>query len=780
MPRWWTNSSACPPAHPERARPTIYPMNRLYLLALVGLAAIPWIVYSPLILLPNTGHQGPVGIFLLAISAPLVADIVRLFFRLRDKSTEQTGRLLGIAIATLWVCHPILLESVLVDRIMLDMTVATLLAINLALRARESTSWPLLLTCGLAMFCEAFYFSHGRPLAPVIVLLIHWMLPGKTVVWPRRYWIAIWAPVLVALLLLPWMQFYERRVIEPPYASFDVSWTELIATQPFAWAEALSQLVWPHPTAFKATMAPTELIPAWAVILIAAFLVLGLAHLVYWHQSLLGFLILCFVLAMARTTTIPLDIGQFGRWEVFSTSFLTLAWVPIASGLVGLAFLTCYRLLGGKQASAQAIVALSMTLSIYTGLESFRMANQVANPLDMAIATHEEFPNTASSHWILSVETRIKKPPNLERALEHAHQAVSLRPRDGKLHKNLADVYKRLRQVDQVFHEYRLASRLAPQVAWIGREFSELLIDRDRVREAEELLWRIIRSNESYNETEYTTLGFLMLRQTRWKEAEDAFQNAIAAQTWSREPEMYFGLGSAQMATGKMEAAEENFREAIDLRPEYSDAHYSLASLLTLTATEQSDREAAMQHLLQAIEADPTNVNARVLLGNQLMLAGQPVDAAEQFRIAVVVSPENTQARYSLATALIESNRYAEAIPHLEQTIRREPNWADAALDLGWIRASLDDPALRNGEEALAIIERLTAGRYANDPRVLDLKAAALAEVGRFDEAEDTAVQAINRAIETGHEDLALDVQDRLRYYNLGQPYRIRQLWNRD
>jgi tetratricopeptide (TPR) repeat protein len=753
-------------------------MNRVFLLALVGLFALPWVIYWPLFLEPYLGEKVPFALVLVGLSSCLLADVVRLFFRRSDASSESTGRLLGVASALLWITHPILLEAVSMDRVMLEMTFTTLLAVNLALRAVHNESRTLYFLCGLAMFAEVI-FSHGRPLAPFIVLLVSWVLPNQELKWPKRIWLVAFASVLVAFTLLPWTGYWNDRVFEPPTASFDVSISEFIATQPFAWTKALGQLFFPHPVGFKETMPPTDLVPAWAVAAVTVFLILALAHLVFWNRSTFSLLALCFVLAMARDASMPLDLGDFGRWEVFSTSFITLAWASAAVGMAALTFAGMLSLLGGERSSAQAVVALVISLGSVAALTTFKMAIDVGDGDQMVLAMHKEFPSSAMAYRMLSLDAHYNRPPDVDAALDHARYAVSLRPRNADLHKRLAEVYLTLNEHDEAFEAYRTASRLEPQDRSVALKHSELLVDRDRVREAEEVLRRSIRSDEAWNDDTYIALGFLMLKQNRWNEALEAFEKAIDDAILP-SADMYFGLGSAQMVTGQTEAARESFRQAIELRPQYSEAHYSLAALLALTAKSQDDRQAAMYHVMQAIEANPRNVNARVFLGNNFMLSGRPTEAAEQYRIAIDVSPENTQARYSLATALIESNRYAEAISHLEETIRREPDWVDAALDLGWIRASLEDPTLRDGNEALAIVERLLAGQYANNPHILDLKAAALAEVGRFDEAEDTAVLAINRAIETGREDFALDVQDRLRYYNLGQPYRIRQLWTRD
>jgi hypothetical protein len=58
------------------------------------------------------------------------------------------------------------------------------------------------------------------------------------------------------------------------------------------------------------------------------------------------------------------------------------------------------------------------------------------------------------------------------------------------------------------------------------------------------------------------------------------------------------------------------------------------------------------------------------------------------------------------------------------------------------------------------------------DPFLLDTLAAAYAEVGRFGDARQTAQEAIDIALLTGHYDLVKDIKRRLELYKSNHPYR--------
>ena len=94
---------------------------------------------------------------------------------------------------------------------------------------------------------------------------------------------------------------------------------------------------------------------------------------------------------------------------------------------------------------------------------------------------------------------------------------------------------------------------------------------------------------------------------------------------------------------------------------------------------------------------------------------------------------------------------------------------------LGWLRATAADPAVRNAGEALALAERLAATGGVDRAAALDLRAAALAELDRFDEAIPFAQQALDLA-RANQPDLAAAIQRRLQGYMERQPARTERL----
>jgi Flp pilus assembly protein TadD len=92
--------------------------------------------------------------------------------------------------------------------------------------------------------------------------------------------------------------------------------------------------------------------------------------------------------------------------------------------------------------------------------------------------------------------------------------------------------------------------------------------------------------------------------------------------------------------------------------------------------------------------------------------------------------------------------------------------------NLAWLLATCGDGSVRNGQRALELAERANRLAGGQDVRVLDTLAAAYAEAGRFEEAVRTVQAAIQLASATGRTESARRMQERLRLYQAGQPYR--------
>jgi hypothetical protein len=93
-------------------------------------------------------------------------------------------------------------------------------------------------------------------------------------------------------------------------------------------------------------------------------------------------------------------------------------------------------------------------------------------------------------------------------------------------------------------------------------------------------------------------------------------------------------------------------------------------------------------------------------------------------------------------------------------------------VNAAWILATSADDRVRNGTSALAIVEPIVAA-HPRDPSVLEVYAAALAEVGRFDDAVGVTERMIGLARQNADTDAEARAARRI------ESYRARRAWRR-
>jgi len=175
-----------------------------------------------------------------------------------------------------------------------------------------------------------------------------------------------------------------------------------------------------------------------------------------------------------------------------------------------------------------------------------------------------------------------------------------------------------------------------------------------------------------------------------------------------------------------------------------------------------------------ALELWQGNFLARERLGMVYLRQRRVADAIREFSEAIRLNPNGLSPRLRLYNALCAQGRYAEAAKSLRQVTRLSPQNVEAHLALAWLLATCPDEQVRDGNEALRHVQ--TARRLTHPERhdVLDVSAAAYAELGQFEQAQEVASAAVDRARQRGLWKPAEEISQRLAAYRNGRPWRAR------
>ncbi len=161
-------------------------------------------------------------------------------------------------------------------------------------------------------------------------------------------------------------------------------------------------------------------------------------------------------------------------------------------------------------------------------------------------------------------------------------------------------------------------------------------------------------------------------------------------------PIMLFSLATLQSQAEERESAVENFRKALELFPNFRDAHRNLA--VVYVQLEKFDE--AEEHLIRAIELGSREGLTMGLLGYCHAMDGNHRAALDAYRLAVLTQPNERQWKVGLAQALTALDQPRDAASIVQQLLEDSPTDTQLWLLLAdlWI-------ALDNTSAAIADLE---------------------------------------------------------------------------
>jgi tetratricopeptide (TPR) repeat protein len=224
-------------------------------------------------------------------------------------------------------------------------------------------------------------------------------------------------------------------------------------------------------------------------------------------------------------------------------------------------------------------------------------------------------------------------------------------------------------------------------------------------------------------------------------------------------------LAVSYLRLGEIDQARENYRKALDLNLEPSDAaqvHHHLG----IIESRSGSPDRAAEEYRTALALDPNLVLARLDLGVALGQLGRWEEAAQMYRQVVEAEPDNVRARLGEAEALASLDRWREACQRLEEGWQAIPESVELLHALARLLASADDAEVRDGERAMDLARRTL--RAGTTPSRLETLAMASAEAGLLDEAVTIQRRAIQMMIWEGRSEALPELEANLARYRAG------------
>ena len=275
-----------------------------------------------------------------------------------------------------------------------------------------------------------------------------------------------------------------------------------------------------------------------------------------------------------------------------------------------------------------------------------------------------------------------------------------------------------------------------------------------------------------WSATDHTRKGMIEIGMRDAEAARASFRRALALDPRG-EADAWYGLGLAEYQLSGTDAALAVFTEGLAVEPDHSGILTSRGR----TLLERGDREGARRDLERAIQVHPGFADALFEYAQLLEQEGQGEEARvyyertlarrpthiranenvawlharhgdfalarDRARAALAQNPERAYAHELMGMLQRDAGAWRASLQHFGQALRQNPNRIDLRIEVALLLAAAGDERVRDPENALALATECVTETKGRNPAALEARAAALAALGRFEEAADEQQRAV-------------------------------------
>ncbi len=374
-------------------------------------------------------------------------------------------------------------------------------------------------------------------------------------------------------------------------------------------------------------------------------------------------------------------------------------------------------------------------------------------------------PDYADAH--LSLGNALAAQRRFESAISEFLAAANIRPNDARARYNLGLALAAQGKLAAAAGAYQEAARLDPDLMQAHLNLANTLLELNRTADAIAGFRRALRLQPD-SVPARNNLANALLQNGNFVEAADECR--VLLRQKPDLAEAHYNLANALSAQAKLTEAVVEYQTVLKLEPGFAEAHYTLANALA-----GLDRLTnAVAEYRAALRIKPELADAHAGLAEASVKQGDLSTAGEEYQNALRLDPGFVEAWNGLGVVLGMQGRPRESATGYREALKRNPDFLPSLGQLAWLLATHEDAGVRDGSEAVRLAEHLCALTEQRQPRALSVLAAAYAETGRFPEALDTANRALTLAVASNQVELAGALQQQLKSYEAGQPFRQR------
>ena len=188
-------------------------------------------------------------------------------------------------------------------------------------------------------------------------------------------------------------------------------------------------------------------------------------------------------------------------------------------------------------------------------------------------------------------------------------------------------------------------------------------------------------------QADYTSEGMKALEEGKYELAAQAFTKAIGVD--ARDYFAHFNLAMAYTLLQKDAEGIAEYRKTLELKPGLYEAELNGGMLLL----RQRNPAEALPLFEDAVRQKPQEFRPRYYLAESLLQTGDPAKAEEHYRAAIGLDAKSAGAQLGIAQALVQQGKLADAAPYFRQAAQLDPKYRDYLLQLAALYEKANQPA---------------------------------------------------------------------------------------
>ena len=500
---------------------------------------------------------------------------------------ETTALTLALAVAVLWVVHPLQTETVtyVSQRAESLMGLFYLLTLYCFIRGSESR-WPQLwfalsfAACFLGMATKEVMVT-----APLLVLLYDrtFVAGSFSQAWRRHYLLYLGLASTWILLGYLMVGLHNRGV----GYGFGLTWWEYALTECRVIVRYLRLCLWPHPLVFDygTSIVIRQVAKAVPYALTLVVLVTGTV-IALKRRPVIGFVAAWFFVILAPASSVIPVAGQpMAEHRLY---------LPLAAVIV-------FVVLGTHVLVGRWSMILFMVAALGLGFLTMRRNEDYRDELSIWSDTVAKGPNDVRPHCCLG--NALRKAGRIREALIHYERALQLNPNYFDAHVNLGALLAGEGRVSEAMTHYGQALLLKPHSAEAHDDLGNAFLQTGQLAEAKEQYEEALRLKPNSAEAHHN-LGLALFQLGKPAEAKAQYEEALRLRP--QFPEAHFNLATALSQSGQWSEAKVQFEQALLLMPNDAEAHNGLGLVLL----QLHKRDEAKRHFEEALRIKPDYVEA--------------------------------------------------------------------------------------------------------------------------------------------------------------------------